>query len=63
MSKSNLVDIACLVIHETDKGVFINDGTRKVWLPKSQVEVAPNPDGKTAVVTMPEWLALENKLI
>lgn len=34
------------------------DGSRAVWLPKSQIEV--NDDG---TVTMPEWLAHEKELI
>lgn len=62
---SRLVDIACEVRKETDKGIAIWDGEEKpdgselwTWLPKSAVEV--NDDG---TVTMPEWLAKEKGLI
>jgi hypothetical protein len=51
--KSNLVDIAGELRHETIKAILWFDGTRTVWLPKSQVEV--NDDD---TVTMPEWLAV-----
>jgi hypothetical protein len=53
-----LIDIACTVLHETDKAYLIDDGARKVWLPKSQCE--KNEDG---TVTLPMWLAKEKELI
>lgn len=55
--KSDLVDISAKLIAETDRAFHIDDGGRQVWLPKSQVE----RDGDT--YTMPEWLAVERKLI
>jgi hypothetical protein len=41
--------------------VFLNDGTRKEWLPKSQIEVDPDDAsaGHSVIVAMPEWLAKE----
>jgi N-acetylglucosamine-6-phosphate deacetylase len=57
--KSDLIDIACEIKVETDKAILINDGTKEVWLPKSQVEI--NREDKE--VTMPEWLAKEKELI
>jgi mannose-6-phosphate isomerase-like protein (cupin superfamily) len=56
--RSDLVDIAGEVRGETDNAWRFFDGTRTVWLPKSQVEVSS--DG---TVTMPEWLAQEKELI
>lgn len=60
-----LVDIACEVRRETEKGLAIWDGGEEkdgrekwVWLPKANVEV--NDDG---TVTMPEWLAKTKGLI
>lgn len=58
MTDSRLIDIAAEVRHETDRAYRVWDGTRSVWLPKSQVEV--NGDG---TITMPEWLAREKELI
>ena len=55
--KSDLVDIACELRHETDQAWLIFDGTKEVWLPKSLVEFA---DGE---VTLPEWLAIEKELV
>jgi len=54
-----MIDIACEIKVETDKAVLINDGTKEVWLPKSQIEI--NREDKE--VTMPEWLAIEKELI
>lgn len=77
--KSDLIDIECEVVEEREKAVAIWDGVsygedyvdpdtgevrknRKwTWLPRSQIEIIPN--GKTATVTLPEWLATEKGLI
>lgn len=58
MSRDRVVDIEARIEGETDKAVRLNDGTRKEWVPKSQVE--NNGDG---TFTMPEWLALEKGFI
>lgn len=73
--RSDLVDIACIIIRETDKAYCVNDDgvgkhvdifsgkvetrEKEVWLPKSQCEW--DPDSK--VMTMPEWLAKDKDLI
>lgn len=57
--RSDLVDIAGELRRETDKAYLIFDGTKEVWLPKSQVEY--DADDKT--FAMPEWLALDKGLI
>lgn len=68
--KSNLVDIAAELCHETDKAYLIWDGRSEIkkgdtlpskikkWIPKSMVEY---DDKKT--FTMPEWLALDKGFI
>lgn len=65
--RSDLVDIACRVVRQSEKAVGVQDGTpdkeRKgalqiFWLPRSQIEI--NDDG---TITMPEWLAHEKGLI
>lgn len=61
--KSDPVDIACNVRHATDKAILVDDGINTVWLPKSKVEVDPAPDGRSSIVTMPEWLAKEKGLL
>ena len=62
--KSNLVDIACIVRSETDRAICVEHCVGKpVWLPKSQVEIEENPDGKTVTVSMPEWLATERGIV
>jgi hypothetical protein len=61
MMKSDLVDIAGELVepYETDKAYRFFDGSRTVWLPKSQCEW--DADDKT--MAMPEWLAKEKELI
>lgn len=58
--KSDLVDTAVEVKHETPKAFLVFDGTREVWLPKSMVEIVGT---KSAIATMPEWLAKDKELI
>ena len=58
MPDKTLIDIAADLRHETDKAFLIHDGIREAWLPKSLTE--RNPDG---TFTLPEWLALDKKLI
>ena len=63
--RSNLVDIAGIVIERREKAVWINAGDTNAWLPLSQVELDP-PDasaGHAVEVAMPEWLAKEKGLI
>ena len=62
---TRLVDIACEIRKQTEKGIAIWDGEHEkggrekwTWLPKAEVEV--NDDG---TVTMPEWLATEKGLV
>lgn len=57
--RSDLVDIAGEVKGETEKAWRFFDGTRTVWLPKSQVEW----DATDKTMAMPEWLAREKELI
>lgn len=59
MTRSPLVDIAGELQGETEKAYRFFDGTRTVWLPKSQCQW--DPDDKT--MTMEEWLAKEKELI
>jgi hypothetical protein len=57
--KSDLVDIACEIRHETEKAYLIFDGDKEVWIPKSLGEW--DQDEKT--MAMPERFALDKGLI
>lgn len=59
MPKRELCDIAGEVRFETENAYRFFDGTRLVWLPKSQCEW----DKDEKIMTMPEWLAKEKELI
>ncbi len=61
MSKSDLIDLAVVIIRETDKayGVTEDEDGEIIWLPKSQVEW----DEDSTTMAMPEWLAKDKGLI
>lgn len=76
--KSELVDIPCRIIGETEEAILIMDGSfesvhtddggfydrpKKTWLPRSQVEIEFAADGGGYIVTMPESLALDKGLV
>lgn len=59
--KSDLIDIACIIRHETQRAWLIDVGNEKpVWVPKSQAEI---DEDKGTIITMPEWLAKEKGLV
>lgn len=53
-----IVDVTASVCGETEKGLRLDDGSRKEWVAKQHVE--DNGDG---TFTMPYWLALEKGFI
>jgi len=62
--KSDLVDILMKVHVTTERAVLASDDGDKakaVWLPLSQIELAPKDDYHE--ITMPEWLAAKHGLI
>ena len=64
MAKSDLVDIAVQIKHETRAAYLVNDGVQDTWVPKSQCEIAVdrfNPS--MGILTLPQWLAQEKELI
>ena len=60
-----LIDIDVYVLHETEKAwrVTLDDPKEGVWVPKSQAEIEPSDDGTAAILTLPEWLAIEKGLV
>lgn len=65
---TKLVDLEVFVHHETEKAVLITlDGLRShgVWVPKSAIELE-KIEGQNAIAyigTLPEWLAIEKRLV
>lgn len=61
------VEIACEVRVETDKALLIFDGTKEVWIPKSQIRDQCEEPGmfgsKIISIFISEWLAGEKGLI
>ena len=63
----NIVEINVEILNETDLDIFISDGDKEVWIPKSQI-IEPS-DGEYMVgdimltITIPEWLAIEKGFV
>jgi hypothetical protein len=58
--RSDLVDIACVIIHETERAWLVDAGTDdNVWIPKSVGEWDPTD----STMAMPERWAKEKGLI
>jgi hypothetical protein len=57
--RREIIDIAGEIRAETAAAYQFFDGTRVVWLPKSQVEW----DQDTKTMAMPVWLATERELV
>lgn len=63
--KKELYDFACKLVHQTgDEGgaYLLDDGTKKVWIPKSVAELEKQRDG-TYICTIPMNWAEDKELI
>jgi hypothetical protein len=61
-----LTDITVQLHQETQRAILVSDDgdlEKAVWLPKSQVEFAMKAGSDVAEVTLPEWLAIERRLV
>lgn len=59
---SDHVTLTGEIKRETDKAILFFDGTREVWLPKSQLEDRSNYSDGTEI-TIPTWLAEGKELV
>lgn len=64
-SHHSLFDITVEKLAETDAAVLVHngDGSKAVWLPKSQIEIEPSDVGGLFIVTAPEWLLADKGLV
>lgn len=63
--RSNLIDLTVQLHQETPKAILVSDdgdSERGVWLAKSLIEFEPKANG-IVEVTLPEWLAVERRLV
>jgi hypothetical protein len=58
-----LIEIVVTLVRETDTQIVVDDGDREVWLPKSKVTWENSASGKSCVVRLAEWLAMNEGLI
>jgi len=70
MGNSDLTDLMLQVHAETKLAILVSDDGKEssaVWLPKSQIEIAPNPavggSKNIVLVTGPEWLFTSKGLL
>lgn len=61
--KSDLHDVAVELKAETAKAWLVFDGTREVWIPKSQAELEKVRDKNLWMLTAPEWLMIDKGLL
>jgi hypothetical protein len=64
--KSDLIDLSLHQVAETPRAILVESldfTSPKVWLPKSQIEIERTDRGDYVTVTLPEWLAIEKKLV
>lgn len=65
MTKSGLIDVSVQVHHITERAILVSDDgdrDKAIWLPLSQIEVE-DQEKSIAMITLPEWLALDKGLI
>jgi hypothetical protein len=68
-NEDRVIDVMGHIIHRPASGLSIlfnasgNDRTDAVFLPLSQIEIHDSGKLAEVIVTMPEWLAKEKKLI
>lgn len=65
MKETKYVEIAADLLHETEMAYLISDdGERKIWIPKSQLEDDPQDEGGGIYIfSIAEWLADREGLI
>ena len=63
------VEVDADIVRQTELAICIYDGSKTVWLPKSQLidpapdEIGEYRDGDSLIITIPEWLAIEKGLV
>jgi len=63
--KSDLHDLTLQLHHETDRAILVSDDgdpDKAVWLAKSVIEFEKKDKG-IVIVTLPEWLGIERRLL
>jgi hypothetical protein len=64
MTRSTLVDITVILVHETEMAWLVDSGElTKCWIPKSRGELEKNSDGKTYTLTIDQRLAEEKEML
>lgn len=58
------VEIAVEIRHETERAFLVFDGKTEAWIPKSAIsDQSERDDGSIETIFIPEWLATEKGLL
>lgn len=63
---AEMVEVSCELRRETDRALLIHDGTREIWVPKSQCQWGDDgapADGKAGTLYVARWMAKREGLI
>lgn len=62
-ARSDVIDLTLILVRETERAILVRETetSQPVWLPRAEIEVAPN--GLLIEVTLPAWLAQDRGLI
>jgi hypothetical protein len=65
MTRFDPIDVTVIILADaTPPAVLVDHGGKApCWLPRSQIEFAPNSDGRTHTLTLPQWLAEEKGMV
>lgn len=66
MGNSDIVDVLVTLHHQTADAFLVSlDGVKAnaVWVPKSEVEMERQPGANIWLLTAPEWLAIDKRLV
>ena len=62
---AELINLQVVLKRETPAAVLVeyDEVNLPAWLPKSLIELAPDKNGRTHTVTLPQWLAEEKGMV
>ena len=66
MGDSDIIDVLVTLHRQTADAFFVSlDGVeaKAVWVPKSEVEMEQQPGANIWLLTAPEWLAIDKRLV
>lgn len=60
-SDPGMIEVTGRILSETETGIKFDDGLKTVWLPKKKIKIIGVVAGEFRAISMPLWLARENR--